>query len=105
MLYPYGELKAIPFLLVDSNGDRVTAGHTFIAADAVLIKDGSVVGNVGTQCTHISGGLCEFVPTGTQTQSEYSAILITDSVGTAFIDNAIILFMGGNAAALYDAGQ
>ena len=101
-LYTYGELKPIYFILVDSNGARV-AGHTFVATDVYLILDNAAGIDVSANCVHQEKGLYKWTPSTTaHTSGEIISLLITDSAGTTFIDNAKILATGGHISARFN---
>ena len=106
-LYVYGGVDPIPFVLTDTAGDIVT-GHTFIAADAKLstIDDGTptynTTANIGTEITEGDNGFYYWTPSaGTQTQHDVLLIYINDSVASAFVENRLIIYTGGNASARF----
>jgi len=100
-LHLYGSIDPIYFVLVDSNGARV-ASHTFVATDVYLIVDGGADIDVSTECSHVSKGLYKWTPSiASRTQREVINLLITDSGGSTFIDNAVILYTGGDASARF----
>lgn len=100
-LYTYGTQDPIYFVLVNSAGDRV-AGHTFVAGDVFLVIDGQADEDVYDECTHVSKGLYKWTPQlSTHTQHEVLSLLITDSAGSTFVDNALILATGGHGSARF----
>ena len=105
----YGSLKPQYFILVDSAGARVV-NHAFVATDIYLIDTGQGGGDddlvAGTsEIAHVSKGVYKWTPTAAaQTQVETIVVTMTDSAGSAFIDNAMIIQTGGHASAYFDAG-
>ena len=97
----YGSQDPIPFK-ISLSGVAVT-GVTFDAADVKLSKDGAAFANIGSACTEVGLGWYIWTPaSAADTQCEYGIINIKDNVGSAFDENGVIFYTGGNASARYD---
>ena len=100
-LVRYGSQDPIPFK-VTLSGAGVTS-LTFDAADIQLSKDGAAFANIGTACTEVGLGWYIWTPAlVADTQCGYGVINIKDNVGSAFDENGIVFYTGGNAAARFD---
>ena len=100
-LVRYGSQDPIPFK-VTLSGLAVT-GLTFDAADIQLSKDAGAFANIGTACTEIGLGWYAWTATlAADTQCNYGVINIKDAVGTAFDENGVVFYTGGNVAARFD---
>lgn len=100
-LYVYGSTEPIYFALVDSSGNKVT-GHTFVTTDVYLVVDGGADIDVSLDCSEIGKGIYKWTPSsGTHTQRKVICLAITDSGGSTFIDNTVIMSTGGDASAFF----
>ena len=106
-LYVWGQLNPIAFTLTDTNGDGVLT-HSLVDADVKLssIDDGTPTYNasadIGLECTEGSNGFYYWTPTSAaQTQHDVILLYINDSVGTAFVENRLIIAIGGHASARF----
>lgn len=106
-LFTYGDVKPVPFRLIDSNGNKITA-HTFVNTDlywkamdetlawTTWAADGSNVSNQGR-------GFYVWTPSvSTTTQYELVLLDIEDSAGSTFLDNGIVVQIGGDLDAYLD---
>jgi hypothetical protein len=105
-LYTYGDVKPVVFRLVDSGGNKVT-GHTFLSDDLYWSGwNGSVWSTFaadGLNVSEVGRGFYMWTPSAaSKTQYEIVVLDILDSAASTFIDNAIIVQTGGNAAAYQD---
>lgn len=106
ILYTYGDTKPVVFRLIDSSANKVT-GHAFIANDLFWSGwNGSVWSTFtadGANVTEIGRGFYMWIPSASsKTQYEIVILDIDDSVGTAYLDNGMVLHIGGNALAYLD---
>ncbi len=99
----YAKVQPQDFVLVDSSGDRVV-NHTWASGDANLHIDGAAAVNVYTAITHIADGLYTWTPADTSnTTGKRITLLLKDTVGGAFIQNALKFVTGGHRDAYFNA--
>ncbi|PCJ88596.1 MAG: hypothetical protein COA54_02445 [Thiotrichaceae bacterium] len=100
-LHTYGSVEPLYFFLVDSAGNRI-AGHVFVTGDVLLIVDGDADIDISAECVAVSQGCYKWTPSlASRTERQVIAIVIQDSVGTAFIDNGMIVATGNHANARF----
>ena len=105
-VYTYGDVKPVPFRLIDSSGNKVT-GRAFVAADLYWSGwNGSVWTTFaadGLNVSEVGRGFYVWTPSAaSKTQYEIVLLDIEDSTGTTFIDNGITAQVGGDPSAYHD---
>lgn len=95
ILVRYGSTDPIPFKAT-LNGVAVTS-LIFASNDITLSKDGGSFANIGSEVTEVGKGWYIWTPSAAaQTQCEYGIINVKDVVGTAFDENGITFYTGGD---------
>lgn len=100
ILVSYGSTDPIPFKATLSGVG--VSGLTFATDDIKLSKDGGSFINIGLEVSAVGNGWYIWTPSAaSRTQCKYGIINIKDALGSAFDENGITFYTGGDASARY----